>query len=152
MELELTRSIFTEKSTIGGLSVDGQFECFILEDKDRGLVDSMKLAEIQKIKIPHVTAIPAGRYKVIVTKSVRFSKEAGHDVYLPLLVNVPGYDGVRIHPGNKPEHTEGCLLPGTDHSPDTVMNSRTAWVKLNDKINLALKTEEVWITIKPKYL
>lgn len=137
MEILAVRKIFTDKSTISYVYVDGNDECYFLEDA------------VRDHKIPGITAIPYGRYKVIVTKSERFSKAAGQDVYLPLLLNVPGYEGVRIHTGNKPEDSEGCLLPGTEKGKDQVLNSRTAFIKLNDKINSALKKgEEVWITIK----
>ncbi len=74
---------------------------------------------------------------------------AGHDVYLPLLLNVEGFEGVRIHTGNRPEDTEGCLLVGTTAGTNQVLNSRTAFLQLNEKINNALKKgEEIWITIK----
>lgn len=136
MEISLHRRWFTDKSTIGELSVDGLFECYTCEDA------------VRDVKIKGITAIPYGRYKIIVTKSERFSKMAGHDVYLPLLLNIPDYEGVRIHTGNKPEDTEGCLLPGTIKGTDSVGNSRTAFIKLNEKINNALKSgEDVWITI-----
>ena len=150
MKIEVIRSEFTDKSTISEVFVNGVFECFALEDKDRGLTDIMTLDEINAHKVFAVTAIPYGTYKVIVTKSERFSKMAGHEVYLPLICNVKGFDGVRIHSGNKPEDTEGCLLVGTDKGHDVVKNSRTAFVKLNDKINLALKTEKVSLEIKKK--
>lgn len=148
MEIVSKRKWFTDVSTITEVSVDGVFECFILEDKDRGLDDSMSLDEINKLKVFAKTAIPYGRYKVVVTKSTRFSKAAGKDVYLPLLLNVKGFDGVRIHTGNKPDDTEGCQLPGTTRAVDYVGNSRTAFIKLNEKINEALKKgEDVYITI-----
>lgn len=152
MEILSVRNIFTDKSTISNVFVDANPFCYFLEDFDRGLTDSMTIAEINKIKVFGLTSIPYGRYKVIVTKSERFSKMAGKEVYLPLLLNVKGFDGVRIHTGNKPEDTEGCLLPGTDKDVDFVKNSRTAFLKLNDKINLALKNEDVWITIKKENL
>ncbi len=152
MEIIQVRSTFTDKSTISNVSIDGNPECFFLEDVDRGLTDSMTLEEIKKIKVHSVTAIPYGRYKVIVTKSERFSKMAGHDIYLPLLLTVKGYDGVRIHSGNKPEDTEGCLLPGTTPGTNQVLNSKTAFIKLNDKINMALKKEDVYLTIKKENL
>jgi len=41
MELELTRSAKTSKSTIGELTINGVFECFVLEDRDRGLRQGM---------------------------------------------------------------------------------------------------------------
>lgn len=135
MKLKLVREIFTDKSTIGSLFVDGAFECFILEDK------------VRDVKIDGITAIPYGEYKVVVTKSTRFSKAAGKDVYLPLFLNVPNYEGIRIHSGNKPEDTEGCLLPGTEKGKDVVLNSKTAFIKLNDKINNAIKLGDL-VTIE----
>ena len=139
MKILVKRVDFTQKSTISDVYVDGIFECYILEDKTR---------EPSAPKVFGETAIPYGLYKVIVTKSDRFSKLENHDVYLPLLLNVPGYEGVRIHPGNRPADTEGCLLPGTVKTIDVVENSRTAWVKLNDKINAALKAgQEVTVEI-----
>lgn len=148
MEIEVLRNTFSKKSTISNVIVNGKSECYFLEDCDRGLTSDMPLELIKKIKVFGQTCIPYGRYRVIVTKSERFSKLAGHDVYLPLIMNVPGYDGVRIHSGTKPEDTEGCPLTGTEKNTDNVSNSRTAFIKINDKINLALKTEEVWITFK----
>lgn len=148
MKLLLKRRIFTDKSTIGELYVNGVPECWICEDKDRGLDVSMPLSEIIRLKVKGQTCIPYGYYKVIVTMSERFSRIAGKDVYLPMLLNVPGYEGVRIHKGNKPEDTEGCLLPGTHKDIDFVSNSATAFINLNDKINLALKKgEDVFIEI-----
>lgn len=136
MEITQHRKIFTDKSTISTVDIDGLPECFFLEDA------------VRDVKIPGKTAIPYGRYKIVVTKSNRFSQLAGKDVYLPLLLNVPGFDGVRIHAGNRPEDTEGCLLTGTAYGTNQVMNSRTAFIQLNEKINQVLKAgEDVWITI-----
>jgi hypothetical protein len=148
MELLLKRNTFTPKSTIGSLFVDDVPQCYLLEDTDRGLTSTMSLPQIKALKIFGETAIPYGRYRIIITKSERFSKKAGHDVFLPQLLNVPGFEGIRIHPGNKPEDSEGCQLPGTEKHTNEVRNSRTAFVKLETKINDALKAgEEVWITI-----
>lgn len=149
MDIILERKDFTDKSAISDVSIDGVHECFVIEDKDRGLDATMKIDEINKLKIFGVTAIPYGRYKIVITRSNRFSKAAGHDVYLPELLKVPGYEGVRIHTGNKPEDSEGCLLPGTTKGLNQVLNSKTAFIKLNEKINTAIKAgQEVWITIK----
>lgn len=148
MEILQRRVIFTDKSTISNLYIDGIAECYILEDVDRGIDASMRLDEITKIKVWGETAIPYGRYKVAITKSERFSKLAGKDVFLPQILNVPGFEGVRVHSGNKPEDTEGCLLPGTEKGLNLVKNSRTAYVRIEDKINAAIKRgEEVWITV-----
>ena len=139
MEILLQRSFRHPSCTIGLLSVDGKFECFTCEDKDRGLSQTDTLETIQKVKIKAQTAIPTGRYKVVITFSNRFQKE------LPLLVDVPGFEGIRIHPGNTAKDTEGCLLPGTDHNDEGVINSRAAFLSLFDKIKAS--PNPVFITI-----
>lgn len=53
--------------------------------------------------------IPRGRYTVEVTWSPRFKR------MLPILKNVPGREGIRIHRGTKPEHSRGCILVGADN-------------------------------------
>lgn len=147
MELLLKREVFTDKSTTGSLFVNNIFECYTMEDKDRGLSQDMPIDQIKAKKVYGQTCIPYGRYKVVVTKSNRFSLAAKRDVYLPLLLNVPGYEGIRIHTGNTAIDTHGCLLPGKQRLADKVLFSTDAFKQLNDKINQALKTGEVWITI-----
>jgi len=147
MELKLKRTDFTETSTIGELSINGVFECYVLEDKDRGLTQSMSLAESVATKVHGKTAIPYGTFKIVVTKSERFSKMKGKPVYLPLLLNVPNYAGVRIHTGNKPEDTEGCLLPARKKGKNFVSESTLAFTGLNEKINKAIKAGEI-VTIE----
>jgi len=142
MEIVLKRTDFTETSTIGELSINGTFECYVLEDTDRGLKQTMSLAESVATKVHGKTAIPYGTYKIVVTKSERFSKMKGKPVYLPILLNVPNYEGVRIHTGNKPEDTHGCLLPFTTKGKNSGIGSTAAFNKLNDKINIALKNGE----------
>jgi Family of unknown function (DUF5675) len=143
MEIVLKRDTFTKKSTIGTLTVNGIFECYILEDVDRGLKDTMSLEEIAKLKVHGQTAIPYGVYKVVVTRSDRFSNLLGHDVYLPLLLGVKGFTGIRIHSGVKPEDTEGCQLPGRKKGVDTISESKLAFAPLNEKINAAIKAGEI---------
>jgi len=142
MELELTRSVKTNKSTIGELTVNGVFECFILEDKDRGLRKDMPLSELIVMKIKTRTAIPTGRYEIVVSFSDKFQK------MLPLLLDVPAFAGIRIHPGNTDANTEGCLLPGKTKSPDMIGSSRVAFTALFDKIKAALQREKIFITVK----
>jgi hypothetical protein len=130
MNMVLRRDTFTEKSTTGKLYVDGVFECYTLEDRMRDK------------KVYGKTAIPIGRYKVIVNKSPRFGKD------MPLLLNVPEFGGIRIHPGNKAEHTEGCILVGQARSKDYISDSRAAYKPLFEKIKAALaKKEDVFIDI-----
>ena len=142
MELELTRSVKTNKSTIGELTVNGVFECFILEDKERGLRKDMPISELIVMKIKARTAIPTGRYEIVVSFSDKFQK------MLPLLLDVPAFAGIRIHPGNTDANTEGCLLPGKTKSPDMIGSSRVAFTALFDKIKAALQREKIFITVK----
>ena len=142
MELELTRSVKTNRSTIGELTINGVFECFILEDKDRGLRKDMPISELMVMKIKTKTAIPKGRYEIVVSFSDKFQK------MLPLLLDVPAFAGIRIHPGNTDVDTEGCLLPGKTKSPDGVGSSRIAFTALFDKIKTALQREKIFITVK----
>lgn len=124
MKLVLDRQDYTNESTIGKLFVDGVFECYVLEDVVR-----------QGAKVFGETAIPQGTYEVIITQSPRFKR------LLPLLVKVPGYEGVRIHPGNTAKDTEGCLLVGTGHQANMVTDSKTAFNKLFAKLEKADKIE-----------
>jgi hypothetical protein len=142
MELVLNRHTRTELSTIGDLFADGVKICFILEDKDRGLTSDMRPDEIRKIKVYGKTAIPTGRYEVVLTYSNRFKQ------LMPLLLNVPGFEGVRIHSGNTAAHTEGCPLTGLKMGKDMVMESRKAYSQVFILIKQAMRKEKVFITIQ----
>ncbi len=131
LELLLERDIKLPTRTLGKLSINGVHECFICEDAVR---DS---------KIHGQTAIPAGRYEIIITLSNRFKRE------LPILLNVPNYEGVRIHSGNHEGHTEGCLLPGKTRNDTGVFSSVLATNNLILKIRTALNEgRKVFITIR----
>lgn len=135
MEITLNRKYFTETSTIGELNVDGEHECYMLEDQDRKI-------ETTGIKVATRTCIPRGRYRVTVTMSNRFKRP------LPLLNDVPYFDGIRIHPGNSAVDTDGCLLPGLTYTNDYVTGSVAAFGPLFTKINDCVNAGgEVWITI-----
>lgn len=142
MNLLIKAKTKTDNSTISELLIDGENECLILEDADRGLTDEMLDTDILKLKTFGKTAIPAGRYQVVITYSSRFKK------YLPLLLNVPGFSGIRIHPGNSPADTEGCLLPGNYAAADFVTQSRSAFNKLFAKLQAAERREKIYINIE----
>ncbi len=108
-----------DKSIIGEMTVDGIFECFTLEDLER------------PVKIKGETAIPKGTYKVIINESNRFKRQ------LPLLLNVPGFEGVRIHSGNTNHDTEGCILVGQTRHKEFIGKSRKAFDKLFKKMQRA---------------
>lgn len=130
MELRVARTDLSDECTIGELSVDGQFECYTLEDV------------VRPIKIAGETAIPAGRYAVIINFSQRFGR------MLPLFLNVPNFEGVRIHPGNTAANTEGCILVGETKSKNSVGQSRTAFDRLFQKMEAAAGTEKIFIEIE----
>ena len=146
MEIVVTRRWKGKNSTLSTVTVDGVANHFILEDTDRGLTQDMTPANIAKVKVHGRTAIPSGRYRVIITYSNRFRKN------LPLLVDVPGFSGIRIHPGNQHLDTEGCLLPGMTYWKDgmdyVVGTSRSACERLQSAIVGAIgRGEEVWIVV-----
>lgn len=124
MKLHLSRTWKEPTHTTGVLTVDGVNECYCCEDVER------------EVKIPGETAIPTGTYQVIVTFSNRFKRD------LPLLVEVPNFAGVRIHPGNTAEDTAGCILPGRVKTPDGVGDSRKAFDALFAKIEAAIDRGE----------
>lgn len=113
MKLTLNRVIIGKNSTIGALSVDGKFYCWTLEDKVRA-----KGAP----KVYGATAIPTGKYAVIVNLSPRFKRR------YPRLVGVPGFEGILIHGGNDSGDTTGCILVGLGvDSPDRISRSTEAF-------------------------
>jgi hypothetical protein len=116
-----------EKSIIGEMTVDGIFECFTLEDIER------------PVKIKGETAIPKGTYKVIINESNRFKRQ------LPLLLNVPEFEGVRIHSGNTNHDTEGCILVGQTRHKEFIGKSRKAFDKLFKKMQ---KAKDITLSIQ----
>ncbi len=125
-EIKVVRFIFTPESTIGQLYFNGSLFGYTLEDFDRDLKQDTSLEDIKKIKVFGKTCIPTGTYKTIITESKRFGKD------LPLLLDVPGFAGVRIHSGNKATDSEGCILVGSSFGRDVVNNSRETMRKLMD--------------------
>lgn len=133
MLLDLERRWLTPQSTIGQLCVEGRLQCFVLEDR----------YPTPYVKVPKETCIPVGRYEVVITHSQRFGCD------MPLLLNVPGFSGVRIHPGNTDKDTEGCLLPGLTRGPDVVNESKLAYGPLFRSLQAArARGELVFIEVR----
>lgn len=138
MELILKRFIFTDESTIGKLlNEKGEHICYVLEDKMREIPGK----PVAEWKVAGTTAIPSGKYRITWDMFNRFKKETLH------LLNVPGYEGIRIHKGNKDGDTESCLLPGTVYSKDFISHSADALERIEKLICPCLAQEAVWITI-----
>lgn len=118
MRLTLKRIANKKTYCIGKLYINGKYFCDTLEDVDRGLDSTMTEEEIKKIKVKSETAIPTGIYKIILNYSPKFKK------VMPLITNVKGYSGVRIHTGNSAKDTEGCLLVGKNTIVGRLTDSR----------------------------
>lgn len=124
MEITVKRKFKGNNYTIGSLYIDDKYFCDTLEDIDRGLTDNMTDSYISTVKVVDQTAIPTGSYKVTITYSNRFQK------LLPLINNVKGFSGIRIHSGNTKEDTSGCILVGFNTKKGKVVNSRVTFNKL----------------------
>jgi len=133
MHIKLVRKMGNSQFTEGRMYINGEFECFTVEDA------------IRAVKIQNKTAIPKGTYNVIMTMSTRFKK------MMPLLENVPNFTGVRIHAGNSSKDTEGCIIVGAlndSMDDDFVGASKVAVSRLYPKIVDALaKNETVTLEI-----
>ena len=101
MKLKLERKILSSLSSIGDLYIDGDFFCHTLEDADRRLETNGCSA-----KVYGQTCIPRGTYKVIIDFSQHFGKD------MPHVLDVDCFEGIRIHVGNAPDDTFGCILLG----------------------------------------
>ena len=128
----LLRTNITDKYTQGELWYNNQFICYTLEDP------------IRDKKIKHETAIPFGNYQVIMNYSNRFKQ------IMPLLLNVPNYQGIRIHKGNTTSNTSGCILVGTNIQKDKLLYSTIAYFKVLTLLRKLLKKGKVEIEIQTK--
>lgn len=128
MTLNLYRKWKKPTYTIGQLFIDDSYFCDTLEDTDRNLNQFDPIELIKSKKIYGETAIPTGTYYVNITHSPKFNKD------LPLINNVPGFEGIRIHSGNINKDTFGCILVGENKKKGQILNSRTTLKRLMDKI------------------
>lgn len=139
MELKLVRLYKKSDYTIGKLYIDGVYFCDTVEDTDRGLTQNMSNSAIEARKVYGKTAIPTGRYTVVVTFSPKFQR------YLPLLKDVIGYSGIRIHNGKDANSSLGCIIVGENKIKGGVINSKATMEKLMAKLR---GQTEIYITIE----
>lgn len=130
MELNLYRHTYNvkgDRNIIGDLFIDGVFFCHTLEDEKRA----------DGLKVYGETAIPAGIYNVKLTISNRFKR------LMPLLLDVEGFKGIRIHGGNTSKDTHGCPLVAfnTDYKNiwGTAEKKLTAKLKEADFITISIE-------------
>lgn len=141
MKLTLKRIALRPTYTIGKLYIDDVYFCDTIEDTVRDLNKNGKFDNGEK-KVHSKTAIPYGTYEIKWTYSPRFKK------YTPQLMNVPSFEGIRIHVGNTSADTEGCLILGKNKQVGKVLNSRATINKFYPIIKNACSNGKVTIEIK----
>lgn len=133
MLIEVVRAICGAHCTVGKMYIDSVDMCYTLEDVVRPDGE----------KVYGETAIPAGRYRVDVTYSNRFQCD------MPLVLDVPNFEGIRIHPGNTDKDTHGCILVGTGTDGSSLTESRAAYNRVFPEIRDAIEQgEEVWLEVR----
>jgi hypothetical protein len=147
MELELKRIALKPTHTIGRLSINGLYFCDTLEDPNRDY-DKNGYFNHPECKVRDNTCIPFGRYRIELHHSPRFTPR--YNSLMPLLMDVPHFSGILIHPGNSTCDTSGCILVGQNKQVGKVLNSKITWDRLmTEHLIPALmhREEEVFITI-----
>lgn len=141
MELTLTRTAKHKTCTTGCLAIDGNYFCDTLEPVWRDIAPGHPGR-----KVPGKTAIPEGRYPMVVTLSPKFGR------WLPLLLHVPRFEGIRIHEGNASGDTAGCILVGQAREVEgydpALVDSRLWLYRLTRRLAERPEGEAVWITIE----
>ena len=133
MHIRIVREPTKNDTTLGALFIDDHWQCHTLEDIIRPVGE----------KVYGETAIPAGRYKLVLSMSNRFKR------ILPEVLAVPEFTGIRIHAGNTAKDTEGCLLLGQTRNVETrsIGQSKLALAAFMTKITAVWNAKgELWIT------
>jgi len=148
MELILTRIAKRKTYTIGRLAIKREVsDEFKTYDEEEYFCDTLEPTwrdyQNGAYKVKGRSAIPEGRYAVVISWSPKFEQ------WLPILLGVPKFSGIRIHAGNCSEDTEGCILVGENREVGKVVNSRRWLHRLKQKIVEAKdRGEPVWLTVK----
>jgi hypothetical protein len=135
-ELTVKRESSRNGFTPGELLWDGRHEAWTCED----VIREVPGQPVGVWKVPNQTAIPSGRYRIVIDFSEHFGKK------MPLLLNVPGFEGVRIHVGNTAADTEGCLLIGDRQTETGIAQSAAEFNSFLPRLDAALAQGEAWIT------
>ena len=152
LELLVERHEYGESYTMGKMWVAGMLFGDTIEPKSRHLTNSMPLSEIKAKKVYGATAIPCGRYRLEwrVSPSLKNRSYAkGYDGKFPYLVNVPGWDGVMIHPFNYGPESKGCISVGEYYKPGAIMRATQGYKDLMDYylVPAFRRGQEIYITI-----
>lgn len=145
MELILERKYRNADSTEGNLYVNGKWFCHVVEDVVRAKPGQWK----KELKVYAKTAIPYGRYRVLVTYSPKFKR------LLTAILDVPDFTGIRIHSGTSHKSSAGCpiiskVADDGDGTRNRLVKDDRAMNELCDMVLKAQKKEKVWIEIVEK--
>ena len=142
-KIVVERKYYKENYTIGNMFLEGEWFCNTLEDKDRGLNQSLSLSQNKKLKVYGKTAIPKGVYEVTV---VFWAK---HRINVPLLHDVPAFTGILIHNGVNQNSTLGCILVGLNTIKGQLTSGKKYMNELTNRIQAALNAgKKVMIEVK----
>ena len=144
MEILIDRKYKMQNYTIGKLYINNQYFCDTLEDTERGLSSDMSITEIKNKKVYGKTCIPSGLYTILYTYSPKYQR------LMPLVDGVKGFEGIRIHSGNTPEDSLGCILLGFNKEKGKVLQSRDTCNKFYKLIEEAIYKKGEAITLKIK--
>jgi len=146
MEIHVKRIKQGKNSTLSELYIDGEFDCYVLEDL------------VRDKKIKGSTAIPAGRYKLEFNRyggmNGRYKRKFPkfHKGMIEL-TGIPNFSYVYIHIGNTYADTSGCLLVGNmmrydkDWSEYEIYQSKKAYVSLYKRLCAMMEKGEVFVVI-----
>lgn len=124
MKLTLQRYLFTEDYTMGLLFIDGIYFCDTIEDKFRG-------NDLKGKKVYGETCIPYGVYTVKITWSPK------HKAYLPQIMDVPYFEGIRFDIANTAKEVLGCVGVGIKSENGRVLQSRKTRTALIKRLETA---------------
>ena len=148
MELILERIAKRKTYTIGRLYIRQQvMDEYLPGTEDQYFCDTLEPTwrdyNNGAYKVKGRSAIPEGRYAVVISWSPKMKQ------WLPILLGVPKFEGIRIHAGNTSKDTQGCILVGCNREVGKVLDSRLWLSHLKQKIVEAKdRGEAVWITVK----
>lgn len=142
MNLTLKRRYFASTYTIGSIYINGKYFCDTVEDKNRDLNKDGDLNDPGEGKVYAKTAIPFGKYTIIVNMSPKFKRE------LPRLLNVKHFEGILIHRGATANSSAGCIIVGENKVKGGVINSAKYEIELTKILKEAQnRRERITITI-----
>lgn len=135
------REQLTDRFTMGSLYLGADWECFTIEDPVRP--DPDPSTPVNEAKVYGETAIPAGRYRMVLSMSPRLK------IVTPELLEVPGFTGIRIHVANRAEEVLGCIAVGKGRADGQLIKSRVAFEALMQKLQLRkIRGDRMWCRVE----